>query len=70
MKRQSQVSDRIYRQDNPRDQLRVILGAMEGSMHAQAQGAGNPKQVAKRCIEFCKQAQELAKTLNEGVFDD
>jgi hypothetical protein len=64
----SKVSPIQYSQDNPRDQVRIIVGAIEGYMLNQEDGMGDPKKRAKKCIELCRQAQEILKAMEPGSF--
>lgn len=69
VQRQSKVSPIRYSQENPRDQVRIIVGAIEGHMLNQQDGLGDPKKRADLCIELLRQAQEILKAMDPGSFE-
>lgn len=56
-------------QENPRDQARVILGAIEGDLSNMIEGIGDSKIQLQRMHTFLYQVEELVRDLPEGKWD-
>lgn len=58
-----------WKQDNPRDQLRVLLGAIEGDLSNMREGIGNPTIQLGRMYTFLREAQQIASDLPPGEWE-
>lgn len=68
MNRRHSDQNHPWSQENPRDQIQVLLGALEGDLHNMNRGLLNDKQVP-RMWKILQDAQLLAAGLPTGEWD-
>lgn len=60
--------DKRWGQDNPRDQARVILGAIEGELINMQEGIASTKSIG-RAIDLMQEVKILIHSLESGSWD-